>query len=154
MLTQTVVPPFSLQPGGSTVTVASGQSASTQLSITGVTGYTGSVSLKCSGLPANVSCAFNPATLNMAGGMAQTSTMTIATNAATAGVANPAMGNGVSTLSCGIFGGSLLLLLTLRRRNYRMLILLAALVILPIGCGSESFPHRCDQHAHGRHVSV
>ncbi len=103
-------------------------------------GYTGSVSLKCSGLPANVSCAFNPATLNMAGGMAQTSTMTIATNAATAGIANPAMGNGVSTLSCGIFGGSMLLLLTLRRRSYWMVILLAALVILPIGCGGNSSP--------------
>ncbi len=140
MLTQTVVPAFSLQPGtgGSTVTVASGQSASAQLSITGVAGYTGSVSLKCSGLPANVSCAFNPATLNVAGGMAQTSTMTIATNAAAAGIANPAMGNGLSTLSCGIFGGTMLLLLTLRRRSYWMAILLATLVILPIGCGGSS----------------
>jgi hypothetical protein len=70
------------QPGGSaTATVAAGQPASYALSLTPSTGYSGTIALSCSGLPANASCSFTPATLTLAGGKAANFTVTIATQA-------------------------------------------------------------------------
>ena len=70
------------QPGGSaTTTVAAGQPATYALSVTPATGYSGTISLSCTGLPANASCAFTPATLALAGGKAANFTVAIATEA-------------------------------------------------------------------------
>lgn len=70
------------QPGGSaTTTVAAGQPASYALSVTPATGYSGTISLSCTGLPTNASCAFTPATLALAGGKAANFTVAIATEA-------------------------------------------------------------------------
>jgi hypothetical protein len=70
------------QPGGSaTATAAAGQPATYALSLTPATGYSGTISLSCSGLPANASCSFTPATLALAGGKAANVTVTIATEA-------------------------------------------------------------------------
>jgi hypothetical protein len=69
-----------LQPGGSaTATVPAGQPASYALSVTPAAGYSGTITLGCSGLPANASCAFTPAALTLAGGKAANFTVTIAT---------------------------------------------------------------------------
>jgi hypothetical protein len=75
--------PFAVQSGSAspTVTVSSGQSASVPLSVTGAASYTDSVTLTCTGLPAGASCTFNPGTLTLAGGAAQSSMLTISTAA-------------------------------------------------------------------------
>jgi large repetitive protein len=75
--------------------IAPGASGSTTLAITGVGGYSGTISLSaasCSGLPAKSSCSFAPAsvTLSSASPTAST-TMTIQTTAATTGLM-PAIG--------------------------------------------------------------
>jgi hypothetical protein len=70
------------QSGGSaTATVTAGQPATYALSLTPATGYSGTITLSCSGLPANASCSFTPATLALAGSKAETFTVTIATGA-------------------------------------------------------------------------
>ena len=70
------------QPGGSaTTTVTAGQPASYALLLTPATGYSGTISLSCTGLPANASCSFTPATLALAGGKATNFTVAIATEA-------------------------------------------------------------------------
>jgi hypothetical protein len=133
--------PFAVQSGGGspTVTVTSGQSASVPLSVTGAASYTGSVTLTCTGLPASASCTFNPATLTLAGGMPQSSTLTVSTAAGSmAGMVKPFVGPGMTTLSCGIFAGSLLLLWPKRRRAYWMILALAGFTLLPLGCGGNS----------------
>jgi hypothetical protein len=140
-LAQTIMPAFALQPGtgSAIVTVLSGQSASTQVSITGAMGYSGAVNLTCNGLPLNASCTFNPAALNLAGGIAQTSTLTVSTKATTtAGMATPWSGKGRTILSCGIFAGSLLLLWLRRPRPSWMAILLVGVTLFSVGCGGNS----------------
>ncbi len=131
---------FLVQSGGGSpsVTVASGQSASVPLSVTGAASYTGSVTLTCKGLPPGASCTFNPATLNLAGGTPQSSTLTVSTTAGnTAGMVKPFPGPGMTTLSCGIFAGSLLLVWPKRRRACWMILALAGVALLPLGCGGN-----------------
>jgi hypothetical protein len=129
---------FLVQSGGAspTLTVTSGQSASVPLSVMGAATYAGGVTLTCTGLPAGASCAFNPASLKLAGGTPQSSTLTISTAAGNmAGVDKPFLGPGMTTLSCGIFAGSLLLLWPKRRRAYWRILALAGFTLLPLGCG-------------------
>jgi FG-GAP-like repeat len=131
---------FLVQSGGGnpSVSVTSGQSTSVPLSVTGAASYTGSVTLTCTGLPPGASCTFNPATLNLAGGTAQSSTLTVSTAAGnTAGIVKSFHGTGMTTLSCGIFAGGLLLLWPKRRRAYWMILALAGLTLLPLGCGGN-----------------
>jgi hypothetical protein len=61
-LTQTVDAPISIptQSGSTTLTVASGSSVSGSITIDAATGYSGLLSLTCSGLPASASCSFTP----------------------------------------------------------------------------------------------
>jgi hypothetical protein len=132
---------FLVQSGGGSpsVTVTSGQSASVPLSVTGAASYTGSVTLTCTGLPPGASCAFSPATLNLAGGTPQSSTLTVSTTAGnTAGTVKPLLGPGMTTLSCGIFAASMLLLWPKRRRAYWMILVLAGFTLLPLGCGGNA----------------
>ncbi len=131
---------FSVQSGGGspTVTVTSGQSASVPLSVTGAASYTGSVTLTCTGLPAGASCTFDPAALNLAGGKPQSSMLTVSTAPGNmAGMVKPFLGPGMTTLSCGIFAGSLLLLWPKRRRAYWMILALVGFTLLPLGCGGN-----------------
>jgi hypothetical protein len=133
--------PFAVQSGSGspTVTVTSGQSASVPLSVTGGAGYTGSVTLTCTGLPGGASCTFNPATLTLTGGTPQSSTLTVSTAAGNmAGMAKRFPGPGMTMLSCGIFAGSLLLLWPKRRRASFLMVALAGFTLLPLGCGGNS----------------
>jgi hypothetical protein len=98
----------------------------------GQIGYTGSVTLTCTGLPAGVSCTFNPGTLTLAGGTAQSSMLTVSTAAGNmACIPKTLQGPGMTMLSCGIFAGSLLLLWPKRRRAYWMMLALAGSVCCP-----------------------
>ena len=74
---------FAVQSGSGSpnVTVTSGQSASVPLSVTGAATYTGKRHLDVHGIPGQASCAFNPATPNLAGGTPQSSTLTVSTTA-------------------------------------------------------------------------
>jgi hypothetical protein len=61
-ISQSVVSPISIPtPSGSTtLTVASGSAVSSSITIDAIAGYSGLLSLTCSGLPANASCNFTP----------------------------------------------------------------------------------------------
>jgi hypothetical protein len=69
-LSQVVNAAFTLAPDGSgntTLTVKAGQTVSAPINITGAAGFSGAVTFACSGLPANASCSFSPATINVSG---------------------------------------------------------------------------------------
>jgi Beta-propeller repeat/Abnormal spindle-like microcephaly-assoc'd, ASPM-SPD-2-Hydin len=123
---------FAPQTGGSaTTTVAAGQPAAYALSLTPAAGYSGSVTLSCSGLPANASCVFSPATLQLAGGKATNFSLSIGTKAPQSSLIG-AVGTGLAAV---------LLVLPLRWRKRRkqgaraVWIGLIALTVGVCGCG-------------------
>ncbi|HEV2578211.1 MAG TPA: choice-of-anchor D domain-containing protein [Acidobacteriaceae bacterium] len=74
--------PFSIgtQTAGSTSnTVTAGVTANYALSITTAGGYTGTVNMSCTGLPANASCGFTPANLSLTSGTPTNFTLSIST---------------------------------------------------------------------------
>jgi hypothetical protein len=80
------------QPGGSSsASVTAGMPAAYSLSLSPSAGYSGNISLSCSGLPANAACSFSPATLAISGGKAAGFTLTIATETTQSSMA-PALG--------------------------------------------------------------
>jgi hypothetical protein len=71
-----------LSPG----TVTAGSSATSTVGVTPTFGFTGAVTLSCTGLPSGASCAFNPPSIANSSG---TSTLTITTSASVAAATYP-----------------------------------------------------------------
>jgi len=92
-VTETVIEPdYSIASNPTSLTIQQGASGTVLFTITPVGGFSQSVALACSGLPANSTCTFSPATVSP-NGSPVTSTLTIATNVNTqaAMVAQPRM---------------------------------------------------------------
>jgi hypothetical protein len=83
-----VPPDFSISAAPSTATVSAGGAATSTLTITALSGFTGSVSLSCSGLPAQSRCSFSPNPITP-GANPATSTLTIFTTVNSAVFAPP-----------------------------------------------------------------
>jgi hypothetical protein len=73
-------PTFTFTASPTSLTVNSGSQGSTTLTITPMNGFNSTVSFACSGLPANATCSFNPATVTPSGA-AVTTQLTIAVGA-------------------------------------------------------------------------
>ena len=68
--------------GAASVTVNAGQSAAYTLDVTGLNGFSGSVSLTCTaGLPTAASCSFSPSAVTISGTAASSAALTISTTA-------------------------------------------------------------------------
>ena len=111
-------------------------------------GFTGPVSLTCSGLPQGASCAFAPASVTLASGATGTSTMTITATADTTNVptifsnmrnTQPGSNSGTSPLLAwtmlplGLFGSGGMLFGARRRRRLLMLLVPFALLAAALG---------------------
>jgi hypothetical protein len=70
--------------GSTTTTVASGQTATYNLSLSGSTGFGGTVALTCSGAPQNATCSIVPSTVTLPGGGSANFAVTVSTSAQTA----------------------------------------------------------------------
>jgi hypothetical protein len=77
-------PDFTVSASPTSGSVAAGQSATFTLTVTPTAGYTGTVQLSCGTLPSLATCSFSPASVTPSGGTAVTSTLTVATAAASA----------------------------------------------------------------------
>ena len=132
----------------STATVAAGSPATYDLALTGLNGYTGTVSFACSGLPAHAACSFAPSSI-VASGATQSVAVTVTTTAATASLTQPALPNSkpaapslwASLGGLGIFG--LVLAAETKKRNRRNMaivlgILLLVMTFALVGCGTSS----------------
>ena len=85
-LSQVINAAFTMEPGGNgstTLTVQAGQTVSAPINVTGVTGFSGQVAFACSGLPANTSCSFSPATITVSGTPAVPTFLAVNTAAST-----------------------------------------------------------------------
>jgi len=75
-------PGFSMTLSPTALVVPSGSAETTTISVTPISGYTNNVTFACSGLPAQVTCSFSPATLATDGYHISQTTLTV-TNGAT-----------------------------------------------------------------------
>ena len=140
---------FTIAASPTSGTVNQGSSVASTVTVTPSGGFSQQISFSCSGLPKDAACSFSPATVTPSGTAAATSTMTIATDVASAALIRytpPARGSNSSGTTALAFlaGGGLLgfTLLRQRRRNKRWFMQLglavAALAASAIvGCGGS-----------------
>jgi len=74
---------FTITPSSSSVTISNGQVGNLSLSLAGTNGFSGTVTLACSGLPSGTSCSFSPASVNVSGTTPTTVGVSVASGAAT-----------------------------------------------------------------------
>ncbi|SNT34600.1 Ig-like domain (group 3) [Granulicella rosea] len=131
-----VAPAFTASTSTPGLSVVTGQSVTAALSLVTVGGYTGNVSVSCATpLPADVTCAFSPASVAVKADGATSVTLTIGTSgASTAMLAH----TGAVTLA-GSFGAMLLLYRRRRRLAGVLALMLALTVSIGLaGCGSAT----------------
>ncbi len=80
---------FGFSTGAGAVSMASGTSANVPLSVAPVNGFTGSVSLSCSGLPQGATCSFAPAQLSVSSTVPTLGSVTITTTSGHASLLKP-----------------------------------------------------------------
>jgi uncharacterized protein (TIGR03118 family) len=134
---------FTISAPTANVSVNNGQTANVQVSLSGMNGFNGAVSLACSGLPMGASCSFSPASVTLSGTNATTVTVAIATAATTPPAPSPysasLRGNGM--VLAGLLPLGLLGLAGFRKRLTRthvtlLLLLLSVATIGGLGgCG-------------------
>jgi len=139
-----VVPDFSLGPASGTVTVSQGQSQQVAINISALNGFTGAVgNFSCSGLPAETSCGFSPATVP--GGSGSTTLTITTTPLGQSGQFRRRAAN--ENHGAGWMATSLLSLLGVcligipawgRRRRALPVLMMAALLMLLPSCGGGS----------------
>jgi hypothetical protein len=127
---------FSVSVSPSSLTVASGQSGTVQVSITPQNGFNAVVSFYCSGLPVNASCSFSPTTVTPAGATA-TTTLTVSASSAVSALRR----NSRPLFPSAMLAAALCCLGLRKRRLMRTMLLLAVGILglsLLNGCGGSS----------------
>jgi hypothetical protein len=142
---QKVVAPVTIGPGtgdSTSLTVNSGQSVTTQVSLAGAAGFSGSVKFSCTGLPMNASCSFSPASVTVSGTTAASTSLTVSTAAtAMASARDGESSRALTVLACGLPLLGLLTLLPVARGR-RLLLCLGFVLFVSVtsltGCGGGS----------------
>ncbi len=142
-ITETIVAPgFTASANPASLTIASGASGTSTLSVTFVGGYTGTVTPTCGTLPAHFACSLAPIQTQAAGANTQSFTLTIATNAASTsamieGSARPGAWQGARVWSASLLlPGTLGLMgfgLRRRRKGLRGLLHMSVAMLLCAG---------------------
>jgi uncharacterized protein (TIGR03118 family) len=78
--TPAAAPDFSVMGTPATMTISAGQTATFNVTVGSLNGFTSAVNLTCSGLPVNSTCSFNPVSVTPASGGTQMSTVSITTS--------------------------------------------------------------------------
>ena len=126
--------------GGTTLTVQSGQTGSVPINVTGAAGFSGTITFACSGLPANASCSFSPASITVSGTSAVSTSLSVNTAASTTTSPlrqHPDTGPGTVAFGLGLAG--LALFWPIRRKGGRLWAMLACTLAFTAlgltGCG-------------------
>ena len=123
--------------GASSVTIASGQTATYMLQLTPAAGSTGPVTFTCGAAPKDSTCTVNPASVQLTSGVTSSVTVTIATIAAAKVDGKPRPGEPTFFVAGCLPIGFLLLAPRIRRRRLPVAALLF-LVLVSLGCGVTS----------------
>jgi hypothetical protein len=121
-----LVPAFSVNASPSSLTITQGQSGTATLTVTANAAYSGMVKFSCGGLPANASCTFTPASLQLGASQTASETMVVSTSAPSANSQVKRMGLPGSFAGIAV-AGLFLLVLPLRRRRAKAVVLIAVL---------------------------
>jgi Bacterial Ig-like domain (group 3) len=137
-------PDYAVSIPSSSATISAGQSATINIDVTPQHGFSGAITFSCSGLPANSSCSFNPASITPSGSAANT-TLTISTTArALAASARPVRRPGTPLLATALFAicGVMLLGTGKKRKWQSVTLMLCALALVGslIACGGGNPP--------------
>jgi hypothetical protein len=142
--TITAAADFGITANPTSLTVAPGGTVTSALTLTALNGFTGTITFACSGLPAESSCSFSPASITTSG----TTTLTVSTTAASLVVPGTGLGGHSSPWSTGaelslaFLLGSLLMLMTLaaKKQRWSMVAGLGVLALLAVSaaCGGGS----------------
>jgi subtilase family serine protease len=138
--TFTIAPGFFAAVGQSTVVVtAPGGTGQTSISISNSTGFSGTISLACSGLPSEAKCLFSPTSVTVNGTAGTTmASIAVTTAAATAGLRpNLRLYLPAQLVSIGLF--AFVLLACPKRQRVRGLVLLSMMTLLLLvpACGGS-----------------
>jgi len=138
---------FTFSSSVSSITVTAAQQGTASLTLTSMDGFSGAVTLSCSGQPANVSCAFNPSNVTLANAGTENVAVSIA-EATTPANPNPYESGRISSSRMGLslaFIGPVALigLVGIRRRSrvvrsFVLVVLAGYLALAVSGCGSSS----------------
>jgi hypothetical protein len=137
-LTNTVPTPadFQVTASSTSLTFFRGGSVTDTLSFIALNGFTSTISLSCSGLPAGTTCSFSPATLTPGSG-STTSQLTITASNQLAGLkGGAAKGYGGTLMACGMFALWPLFLKRKRLSSLWVLVLFAVSMGM-VGCGGS-----------------
>ncbi len=136
----TIPPDYQLSIPNGSATVAAGQPATYNISVTPQGGFAGTINFSCAGLPTAATCSFNPATLTPSGSTAST-TLTIATTARTVAAAQPVSGTTLAAITgIGFLGIVFLGVPARRRRSLRwmgMMLLAVGMIFAVASCGGS-----------------
>jgi hypothetical protein len=124
--------------GASSVTVASGQTATYMLQLTPAAGSTGPIAFACSAAPTGSTCTVNPTSLQLTSGVTASATVTIATIAAAEVNGGPTSGGSVPFAAESLPIGLLLLFAPRTRRRRLPVVTLLFLALISLGCGVTS----------------
>jgi hypothetical protein len=149
-LSQVVNAAFTLAPdggGNTTLTVNAGQTVSAPINVTGAAGFSGQITFACSGLPANTSCSFSPATINLSGTPAVPTLLTVNTAASTStSQLRQSGGGGLGAVAYGLGLAGLIIFWPIRRKGSRVWAMLmctfalAAVGLTSCSAGSGAAP--------------
>ncbi len=119
--------------GSTSQTVASGQTASYNLTVTPSSGSSGTFTFQCDSLPQYAACVFSPSSLTVVANSSGTEKVSITTSQAPALLARPP--SGVRALPVALACGVLLVPFALRRRRGILWLMVAAAVLACVpGC--------------------
>ncbi|MFC6645605.1 Ig-like domain repeat protein [Granulicella cerasi] len=128
-------PTFTVANSNPGVAIPTGGSTTTTFAVSGIGGYSGTVSASCSGAPAYITCSFAPASTTFSGTSATSNVvMTIRTNGQTSSLVSRTGGLELASL----LGFGVLLVAPRRRRLGAMLMLALGLALTATmtGCGN------------------
>ena len=141
LFTFTIQPGFfvTMPPNQSVIVSAPGLSGSTSVAVSSSTGFSGTITLGCSGLPAGAACVFSSPSIKTTGIASTTaSTITVTTSSGTKAMLRPSIrpfATGWLALSSLMFFSIVLMGVPGRRRTPLLLLSLLTLILVIPGCG-------------------
>jgi hypothetical protein len=143
-------PDFTVKPSTSTLDVTDARAATTTIALASENGFSGSISLSCSGLPANATCSFNPSSVTLTSAGTVNAALSISETSTTA-ASHPDSPDARGTRFHGHAGATLafmspftlLVFLGFRRRRLlvcssMLVVALLGLTLTMTGCDSSS----------------
>lgn len=124
--------------GSSSAVLASGQTATFTLQLSGAADATGVVALSCKGAPQNATCSLNPASLTLTGANSSSATLSIATGVQTTAAATAPQLTRLRLPLLAIFLPTLWIGLRSRKTRSLWLLALAIALFLPSACSVSS----------------